>query len=145
MTSDRRDEEIRRALEAIAPALDRFEVPADAPDALVEHTMRRARGPLLAPARLPHESASLLPSGFGRELARLLAVTTPVAIASALSAVFFWEQLPGLLGALLPASIATGATGAWALGAATLASLTYGSLPFFAHHRAISKLEEVPS
>jgi hypothetical protein len=138
MTFDRRDEEIRRALEELGPELDSFRV-ADAPDHLVERTLRRARGQLLAPERrAPEESAgSILPKGFKRELARLLALTTPVAAATVMCLAFVWERLPEWLGSLLPAGIAAALAGAWLIGAVTLLSLTYGSLPFFAHQRVV--------
>ena len=51
--------------------------------------------------------------------------------------VFVWERLPEWLGIWLPAGIAAAATGAWAIGAVSLLSLTYGSLPFFAHQRVL--------
>ena len=138
MTFDRRDEEIRRALQELGPELDSFGV-TDAPDHLVERTLRRARGQLLAPERrAPAEVVSpLLPKGFKRELARLLALTAPVAAATVVCLAFVWERLPEWLGSLLPAGIAATVTGAWLVGAVTLLSLTYGSLPFFAHQRVM--------
>ena len=142
MTFDRRDEEIRRALEELGTELDSFQA-GDAPDHLVERTMRRARGQLLAPARRSAskaddtgERATVLP-GFKRELVRLLAITAPVAAVAVAWLTFLWARLPDWLGVWLPAGIATAATGAWALGAVTLLSLTYGSLPFFAHQRVL--------
>ena len=140
MTFDRRDEEIRRALEELGPELDRFAV-GDAPDHLVERSMRRARGLLLAPPRRAATTTdtpvAVLPKGFKRELARLLALTAPVAAATFVCLAFLWERLPEWLGVLLPAGIAAAATGAWAIAAVTLLSLTYGSLPFFAHQRVL--------
>ena len=140
MTFDRRDQEIRRALEELGPELDGFAV-TDAPDHLVERTMRRSRAQLLAPPRRGNAnaetSAAVLPKGFKRELARLLAVTAPVVVATIACLAFLWERLPDWLGVLLPAGIAAAATGAWAISAATLLSLTYGSLPFFAHQRVL--------
>jgi len=144
MTADRRDEEIRRALAALSAELDRFET-TDAPDDLVERTFRRARGQLLAPARHRPEARSILPAGYRRELLRLLALTAPVALLGGGWSAFLWEHLPGWLGVWMPASIAEVATVAWAVSAATIVSLTYGALPFFAHQRAKAKLEEVPS
>ena len=143
MSLDRRDEEIRQALEELGPELDRFTV-SDAPDELVTRTMRRARGQLLAPARLHPEQAresAALPRGFKRELGRLLAITVPFAVMTALWMSFVWTRLPEWLGIVLPEGIAAAATGAWALGAMTMISLTYGSLPFLAHQRARTRHE----
>ena len=144
MTFDRRDDEIRRALEELAPELDRFTAP-DAPDELVTRTLRRARGQLLAPARLNPENgathSNALPRGFKRELGRLLAVTAPFAAITALGLSFLGTRLPEWLGVVLPDGLATAATGAWAIAAMTLISLTYGSLPFLAHQRARTKHE----
>ena len=150
MSLDRRDEEIRRALEELGPGLDRFTV-SDAPDELVARTMRRARGQLLAPARLhpaqareagaQEREAGALPRGFKRELGRLLAVTVPFAALTALWMSFLWTRLPEWLGIVLPEGLAVAATGAWAIGAVTMLSLTYGSLPFLAHQRARTKHE----
>ena len=143
MSLDRRDEEIRRALEELGPALDRFTV-GDAPDELVARTMRRARGQLLAPAPLhpkrTREESRLLP-GFGRELGRLLAITVPFAALTALWMAFVWTRLPEWLGIVLPDGLAVAATGAWGVAALTMISLTYGSLPFLAHQRARAKHE----
>ncbi len=137
MTFDRRDEEIRRALEALGPDLDTFRVP-DAPDHLVERTMRRARGQLLAPQRrhAAETERPTLPKGFKTELVRLLALTAPIAAATIVCLSFVWEHLPEWL-AWLPAGLAAAAAGAWLVGAVTLLSLTYGSLPFFAHQRVL--------
>ena len=139
MTFDRRDEEIRRALEELGRELDSFQV-GDAPDHLVERTMRRARGQLLAPARRSagavDPGAGVLP-GFKRELMRLLALTAPVAAAAFACLAFVWGRLPEWLGTWLPAGVAAAATGGWVLCAVTLLSLTYGSLPFFAHQRVL--------
>lgn len=145
MSLDRRDEEIRQALEELAPRLDGFQV-ADAPEELVSRTMRRARGQLLAPARRsegPSPAAAALPRGFKRQLGGLLALTAPFAALSVAWLSFLWTRLPEWLGFVLPEGIAAAATGAWAVGAVTMLSLTYGSLPFFAHQRARAKLDEV--
>ena len=138
MTFDRRDEEIRRALEELGPALDDFRV-GDAPDHLLERTLRRARGQLLAPARRAETDVGspVLPPGFKRELARLLVLIAPIVALTVVSMAFLWERLPQWLGAWLPTGVAGIVTGAWGLGAVTLLSLTCGSLPFFAHQRVL--------
>ena len=68
---------------------------------------------------------------------RLLAATAPFLAITFAAIAFLWERVPGWLGALLPAELASAVAVAWLLGAATLLSLTYGSLPFFAHQRVL--------
>ncbi len=126
MSRDDWDDDIRAALRALAPRLDRFRVAAPSTE-LVRQTLARARQEL---------AAQRLPVGFRRELAKLLLVALPAfAVVFAWNA-FFLPRLPGFLEVLLPTPLALGLAFAYAAGAAAWLAFAAGSLPFFAHQRA---------
>jgi hypothetical protein len=135
MNEAERDERIEAELQALAPLLDRAQVPAP-PSALVQHTLPLARAELpRSPAIAPGVSASLrtLPLGFRRELLRLVLVTLPVlGIVLAWDA-FLLQAAPGWLSAWLPPGIAAAIVGTYVLGSLGWLGLTYASLPLVAH------------
>jgi hypothetical protein len=126
MSRDAWDDEIRQALRALAPQLDRFRVSAPSAE-LVRQTFARARQEL---------AAQRLPVGFRRELAKLLLAALPAfGLVLAWNA-FFLPRLPGFLEALLPTPLAVGLAFAYAAAAAAWLAFAAGCLPFFAHQRA---------
>src|SRR5262245_56355026 len=138
VTEPTRDPEIAAELARLAPLLDR--VAARSPsEALLERTRCLARAELArAPALLPGVGAASarLPSGFGSELARLLAVALPAIALGAVWAYWWLRQGPAWLGAWLPADVALVLVLGPGLAAWTALGLLSGSLPLFAHRRA---------
>jgi hypothetical protein len=135
----RRDAELEAALRQLGPALDRVEVPPP-PPALVDRALLAARAELARPPMAPVRPG--LAPGFGRELARLLALTAaPLALLVLVNAAIVWNA-PGWLADWLPAPLLALGAAAWAFGALGWLALVWGSLPFVAHRRALTRLRE---
>lgn len=126
-------------LRELGPALEAFRAPI-APDALVERTLLRARAELgrgLAPQRVP----TPLAAGYPSELARLVAAVLP-----ALALAVAWNLavlvvVRALLSAWLPPAVVRTLVAAYLVGAAGWLALAVGSLPLFAHRRALGRLK----
>jgi len=126
-------------LAVLAPLLDAGGAPGPSP-ALLERTLRLATAELArSPALLPGVASSLavLPVGFRRELARLLAAALP-----ALALGLGWAALvlrlgPAWLGTWLPADLALALIGAQLLVGLSALGLVTASLPLVAHRRAL--------
>ncbi len=133
-------------LRALSPELDRWVV-AEPGAELVDATLRQARALLADP--VPAPTHATIPSGFKRELAKLLAAAVPPLIV-----VLAWnafvllrapEWLERWLPAWLPDSLAWALPAAYALGALGWLALVFGSLPVFAHRRAWLRTHEALS
>ncbi len=139
MAGTEHDEQLEAELRALAPLLDRADVPAP-PPALVRHTLRLASAELgRPPAIAPGVAASLhtLPVGFRRELLRLVLVTLPVLGVVLAWDVFLLQSAPGWLSAWLPPGIAAALVATYVLGSLGWLGLTYASLPLVAHRRTL--------
>lgn len=133
-------------LRELAPAFDAWRV-AEPSAELIAQTLTRARAEL-RPSVLPPAHAAI-PTGFKRELAKLmLAIAPPLAVVVAWNA-FVMFQLPewlaGWLPAWLPEFLAWGLPALYVLAAAALLALVFGTLPFFAHRRAWQRHHEALS
>lgn len=136
----RRDAQLEEALRQLGPALDGVEVPPP-PSELVDRALLAARAELARPVAVAARPA--LPAGFGRELARLLALTAaPLALVLALNAAILLTA-PEWLSGWLPAPLVSFGVAAWAFGALGWLALVWGSLPFVAHRRALTRLQEI--
>jgi hypothetical protein len=129
----------RDDLLAIRAGLDALPAPAPAAE-VVTAARRRAIAALAveaAPARAP------LPSGYRRELLRILAA--PLA---ALPVVLLWNWAvlawgAELLAGLVPAALLAAVGAAYAVAAGGSVALLFGSIPFVAHGQAQQRLPEV--
>jgi len=137
----RRDAELQRWLQELAPRLDALRELPPPPPELLRGTLQAARQELArGRERSPRSPDNRLAEGFPRELARLAAAATPpLLLALAFNA---WVVLRGsqLLGALLPEPAAHALPLAYAVGALGWLALVVGSLPLAAHRRALSML-----
>ena len=142
MTDLGSDARLEAELRALAPLLDRLAAPP-APPALVERTLRLASAELRRPPAIaPGVGAAhvQLPSGFRRELARLVALTLPaLALALAWDA-FLLREGSAWLAAWLPAKLALALVAAHVVGGLGWIGLTYASLPLVAHRRTLLRL-----
>lgn len=133
------DATLSAELAALAPLLDHARPPAP-PQALVERTLRLALAELArAPSLLPGVAAAqaVLPAGFRRELAWLLAAALPaLALGLGWAAVVLWLG-PAWLGAWLPADLALALVVAQGIAALSALGFVTASLPLVAHHRAL--------
>ncbi len=135
-------DELERALAELAAELDRYEV-AEPSDALVSATLERSSALLRGPVPTPRHAA--IPTGFKRELTRLLAAAAvPLVLVVAWNA-FVLLNAPEWLATWLPASLAWALPAAYVLGAAGWLALVFGSLPLVAHRRAWQRHREALS
>jgi hypothetical protein len=136
-------EPIDKELARLARSLDVLEVP-EPPEELVSRTLQRASEELRARTQsaLPQRDHDLVPTGFKRELARLLgasALSLPLFLLWNLA---FLSLAREILTAWLPASFAWGLVGAYAFGAIGWLALVFGTLPILAHRRALRRHHE---
>lgn len=134
---------LRGELEVLAIELASAPEP-EAPESLVERTLRRARAELRGDL-LPVPPATSLPEGFGRELARLLGgalLPLPLVLAWNATILFFAGDL---LSAWLPGGLITLIGAAYVTAAAGWLALLYGALPFLAHLGVRRRLSEALS
>jgi hypothetical protein len=136
-------EPIDRELARLAPSLDSLEVPQPS-EGLVSRTLQLASAELRAGTQsaLQQRGHAFVPTGFKREMARLLG-------ASALSLPLFllWNLAILSLGreilvAWLPASLTWSLAGAYVFGAIGWLALVLGTLPVLAHRRALLRHNE---
>ena len=130
-------------LARLAPSLDSLQAPQPSED-LVSRTLQLASAELRAETRsaLRQRGHAIVPTGFKRELARLLG-------ASALSLPLFllWNLAILSLGreilvTWLPASFTLSLAVAYLLGAIGWLALVLGTLPVLAHRRALIRHNE---
>jgi hypothetical protein len=134
---------IERELARLAPSLDSLEEPQPS-EKLVRGTLQLASAELRAgahsaPAKRPHPA---LPTGFTRELGRLLgasALSLPLFLLWNLAILWLGREL---LVAWLPASLTWGLAGAYVFGAIGWLALVLGTLPVLAHRRALLRHDE---
>jgi hypothetical protein len=133
------DVALSEELALLAPLLDRVSARAPA-KALVEQTLRLAAAELTrAPSLLPGVAAVgvRLPTGFGPELARLLASVLPALALGLGWAVFVLRLGPAWLGTWLPTDLALALVVAQGVAALSALGLVTASLPLVAHRRAL--------
>ena len=133
------DEELAR----LASSLDSVEAPLPS-EGLVSRTLQLASAELRAGTQsaLPRRSHSYLPTGFKRELARLLgasALSLPLFLLWNLAVIWLGQEI---LTTWLPVSFTWGLVGAYAFGAIGWLSLVIGTLPVLAHRRALLRHQE---
>jgi hypothetical protein len=132
-------------LRAVADAFAALPEPTVS-DRVVARTLLRGRAEVVAGAiaeRSAVVSRRTLPPGFGRELARLLAVAL-----AALPAVLVWNVVVirfggRLLEGLLPEPVLGVLAGAYVASVAGWLAFLYGSIPFVAHRRVQRTSSEV--
>jgi len=136
---------VEQELRALADGFATLVEPA-ASEKLVARTVLRGRAELVAGAiaeRSVPASRRTLPPGFGRELARLLAVAL-----AALPVVVVWNVVVirfggRLLEGLLPEPVLGVVAGAYVASVAGWLAFLYGSIPFVAHRRVQRTSSEV--
>jgi hypothetical protein len=136
-----------RELDALRAGLDALPSPG-ASGLLVARSRRFARAELASAGGSDDEaerSAAVLPPGFVRECARLVAGGI-----AALPLVFGWNVLVlrvggGVLSGVLPEPVLGVMGGAYLAGVAGALAFIYGSIPFVAHRRARRSHPEVTS
>ncbi len=128
--------ELDEALRELAPRLDAFRAPTPPVD-LVETTLARARVELRSAV-----AARMLPAGYRRELARLVAAAGPVLALAGVGTASLLSQLPDYLAAFLPKPVAWAAALAYVSAAALWLAFCAGSLPFLAHRRSLLRARE---
>lgn len=148
-TSCGRCRAVRASLGDIGEALRALDGGAAPSDALVLRTRRSVRAELAAARERADEeqraSVEVLPSGFARECARLLAGALSV-----LPLVLGWNWLvvsglQSVLATLFPEPLLAIVGGAYFACVAGWLAFLYGSIPFVAHRRARRLAEEVAS
>ena len=136
-------EPIDRELARLAPSLDSLEAPQPS-EGLVSRTFQLASSELRAGMRsvLQQRDHTLVPTGFKRELARLLgasALSLPLFLLWNLAILSLGREL---LATWLPASFTWGLAGAHVFGAIGWLALVVGALPVLAHKRALLRLNQ---
>jgi hypothetical protein len=136
------DDRLELELRTLGGWLDRIDAPSP-PAALVERTLRLASAELLRPPALaPGVDAAQrrLPSGFRRELARLVLTTLPALVLVLCWAALLLREGPAWLSAWLPADLAFALVVAHVAGGLGWLGLGCASLPLVAHRRARLRL-----
>ena len=136
-------EPIDRELARLAPSLDSLEV-QDPSEGLASHTLALASAELRAGTQsaLQQRSHALVPTGFKRELARLLgasALSLPLFLLWNLAVLSLGREI---LATWLPAPFTWGLAGAYVFGAIGWLALVLGTLPILAHRRALLRHHE---
>ncbi len=131
-------EPIDRELARLAPCLDSLQAPQPAED-LVSRTLQLASSELRAGAQsaLQQQGHTFVPTGFKRELARLLgasALSLPLFLLWNLAILSLGREI---LATWLPPSFTWSLAGAYVLGAIGWLALVVGTLPVLAHKRAL--------
>ena len=134
---------IERELARLAPSLDSLEEPQPSEE-LISRTLQLASAELRAGAHaaLAQRGHAALPTGFARELARLLgasALSLPLFLLWNLAILWLGREL---LEAWLPASLTWGLAGVYVFGAIGWLALVLGTLPVLAHRRALLRHNE---
>ena len=136
-------EPIDRELARLAPCLDSLQAPQPAED-LVSRTLQLASSELRAgtQAALQQQGHTFVPTGFKRELARLLgasALSLPLFLLWNLAILSLGREI---LATWLPPSFTWSLAGAYVLGAIGWLALVVGTLPVLAHKRALLRQEQ---
>ena len=131
-------EPIDRELARLAPLLDSLEAPQPS-EGLVSRTLQLASSELRAGTQsaLQQRDHTFVPTGFKRELARLLgasALSLPLVLLWNLAILSLGREI---LATWLPASFTWSLAGAYVLGAIGWLALVVGTLPVLAHKRAL--------
>jgi hypothetical protein len=136
-------EPIDRELARLAPSLDSLEVQQPSEE-LASRTLALASAELRAGTQSARhqQSHALVPTGFKRELARLLgasALSLPLFVLWNLAVLSLGREI---LATWLPASFTWGLAGAYVFGAIGWLALVLGTLPVLAHRRALLRHHE---
>jgi hypothetical protein len=136
-------EPIDRELAQLAPSLDSLEVQQPS-EGLTSLTLQLASAELRAGTQsaLRQRGHASVPTGFKRELARLLgasALSLPLFLLWNLAVLSLGREI---LAGWLPASFTWGLAGAYAFGAIGWLALVLGTLPVLAHRRALLRHDE---
>ena len=136
-------EPIDRELARLAPSLDSLDV-QEPSEGLASRTLALASAELRAGTQsaLQQRSHALVPTGFKRELARLLgasALSLPLFLLWNLAVLALGREI---LATWLPASLTWGLAGAYVFGAIGWLALVLGTLPVLAHRRALLRHNE---
>jgi hypothetical protein len=136
-------EPIDRELAQLAPSLDSLEVQQPS-EGLTSLTLQLASAELRAGTQsaLQRRGHASVPTGFKRELARLLgasALSLPLFLLWNLAVLSLGREI---LAGWLPASFTWGLAGAYAFGAIGWLALVLGTLPVLAHRRALLRHDE---
>jgi hypothetical protein len=130
-------------LARLAPSLDSLQAPQPSED-LVRRTLQLASSELRAgtPSALPHQRHAIVPTGFKRELARLLgasALSLPLFLLWNLAILSLGREI---LATWLPAPFTLSLAVAYVLGAIGWLALVVGTLPVLAHKRALLRQDQ---
>ena len=132
---------IDRELARLAPSLDSLQVPPPS-EGLVNRTLQLASAELRTGRQSDLQGHAVVPTGFRRELARLLgasALSLPLFALWNLAVLWLGHQI---LAIWLPVSFTWGLAGAYLFGAIGWLALVLGTLPVLAHRRALLRHHE---